>query len=32
MVQLNKLLTLEWARDGIHVDSIAPGYIETELD
>lgn len=32
VVQLTKSLALEWARHGIRVNSIAPGYIETELN
>lgn len=31
-VQLTKSLALEWARHGVRVNAIAPGYIETELN
>jgi Tropinone reductase 1 len=31
MIQLGKHLAVEWARDNIRVNSIAPWYIETEL-
>lgn len=32
VVQMTKLLALEWARYGIRVNALAPGYIETELN
>jgi NAD(P)-dependent dehydrogenase (short-subunit alcohol dehydrogenase family) len=31
-VQVTKALALEWARYGIRVNAIAPGYIETEIN
>jgi NAD(P)-dependent dehydrogenase (short-subunit alcohol dehydrogenase family) len=32
LVQMTKALALEWARHGIRVNAIAPGYIETEMN
>lgn len=32
LVQLTKALALEWARHGIRVNALAPGYIETDLN
>lgn len=32
LVQLTKQLALEWARHGIRVNALAPGYVETELN
>ncbi len=32
VVQLTKALALEWARDGIRVNAIAPGYFETDIN
>lgn len=32
LVQMTKVLALEWARHGIRVNAIAPGYIETDLN
>ena len=32
LVQLTRALALEWARNGIRVNAIAPGYIETDMN
>jgi NAD(P)-dependent dehydrogenase (short-subunit alcohol dehydrogenase family) len=32
LVQLTKQMALEWARHGIRVNAIAPGYIETDIN
>ncbi len=32
LVQVTKALALEWARHGIRVNAIAPGYIETDMN
>lgn len=32
VVQMTKALALEWARHGIRVNAVAPGYFETELN
>lgn len=32
IVQMTKSLALEWARHGIRVNAIAPGYVETDLN
>lgn len=31
-IQMTKVLALEWARYGIRVNALAPGYVETELN
>lgn len=32
LVQLTRALALEWAREGIRVNALCPGYIETDLN
>jgi NAD(P)-dependent dehydrogenase (short-subunit alcohol dehydrogenase family) len=32
VVQMTKVLALEWARHGIRVNALAPGYIETDMN
>ncbi len=32
VIQLTKALALEWARYGIRVNALAPGYVETEIN
>jgi NAD(P)-dependent dehydrogenase (short-subunit alcohol dehydrogenase family) len=32
VIQMTKALALEWARHGIRVNALAPGYFETELN
>lgn len=32
MVQLTRVLALEWARDNVQVNAIAPGYVVTDLN
>lgn len=32
LIQMTKALALEWARHGIRVNALAPGYIETDLN
>ncbi|MGO4391246.1 SDR family NAD(P)-dependent oxidoreductase [Variovorax sp. M-6] len=32
VIQLTKTLALEWARHGIRVNALAPGYLETDLN
>jgi NAD(P)-dependent dehydrogenase (short-subunit alcohol dehydrogenase family) len=32
IIQMTKSLALEWARHGIRVNALAPGYLETELN
>ena len=31
LIQMTKALALEWARHGIRVNALAPGYVETDL-
>mgnify|MGYP000044069474 CR=1 FL=1 len=32
VINLTRALALEWARDGVQVNAIAPGYVETEMN
>ncbi len=32
LINLTRALAVEWARDGIRVNALAPGYIETEIN
>jgi NAD(P)-dependent dehydrogenase (short-subunit alcohol dehydrogenase family) len=32
LIQLTEVLAIEWARYGIRVNAIAPGYIQTEIN
>ncbi len=32
LVQLTRAMALEWARDGIRVNALCPGYIETDIN
>ena len=32
VIQMTKALALEWARHGIRVNALAPGYVETEIN
>ena len=32
MVQLTKALALEWARHGVRVNALCPGYVETPIN
>ena len=32
LIQMTKVLALEWARHGIRVNALAPGYVETEIN
>jgi 2-deoxy-D-gluconate 3-dehydrogenase len=32
VINLTRVLALEWARDGVQVNAIAPGYVETDMN
>ena len=32
LIQMTRALSLEWARDGIRVNALCPGYIETDIN
>jgi NAD(P)-dependent dehydrogenase (short-subunit alcohol dehydrogenase family) len=32
LIQLTRVMALEWARYGVRVNALCPGYIETELN